>query len=275
VTLARFHGIDHELPLHAVRAARVVRAERPELVLTAGSGSVALFVALSRAAGAKIVFTETMARVTDASASGRHLNRLAHLTVVQWPEMQHVYPGSIVARPALLEGVEQLARAGAGTFVAVGTHVDPFDRLLRLVDEAVDAKVLPRPASAQTGACTYRPAHLASEQWLTPEAMDERIRAAQIVVTHAGSGAIARCLRNGRRPLVLPRRRRFGEHVDDHQLQLSRRLHNAGLIVLLDGAIDPSHRVAAESPLVAPDHASLPAMADVVRDFLGQLEDQR
>ena len=45
-------------------------------------------------------------------------------------------------------------------------------------------------------------------------------------MTHAGVGSILTCLRLGRTPLVVPRQSRFGEHVDDHQVELTRALAN-------------------------------------------------
>ena len=50
------------------------------------------------------------------------------------------------------------------------------------------------------------------------------IRDARVVVTHAGVGSAMVSLANGKRPVVVPRRKSFAEAVDDHQLQLGRRL---------------------------------------------------
>lgn len=87
------------------------------------------------------MFIETMARVTDASKAGRLLSSLADVSLIQWPEMARVYPGAHICRPGMLGALEMrlgAARGGEGTFVAVGTHIQPFDRLLALVDLAVD-----------------------------------------------------------------------------------------------------------------------------------------
>ena len=42
----------------------------------------------------------------------------------------------------------------------------------------------------------------------------------------------------GKRPVVVPRLRRFGEAVDDHQVNLARRLHAAGLVTLVEDLED-------------------------------------
>ncbi len=52
------------------------------------------------------------------------------------------------------------------------------------------------------------------------EALLESMREADAIVCHAGSGTIRDALELGFRPIVVPRLARFGEHVNDHQLEL-------------------------------------------------------
>jgi UDP-N-acetylglucosamine transferase subunit ALG13 len=61
--------------------------------------------------------------------------------------------------------------------------------------------------------------------------MQEFILAADAVVCHAGVGTIMTVLESGRRPVVIPRLRRYGEHVDDHQQQLATELESSGIVV--------------------------------------------
>lgn len=43
---------------------------------------------------------------------------------------------------------------------------------------------------------------------------------ANIVITHGGTGAIIGAVKKGKKVIAVPRRAKYGEHVDDHQLQL-------------------------------------------------------
>jgi UDP-N-acetylglucosamine--N-acetylmuramyl-(pentapeptide) pyrophosphoryl-undecaprenol N-acetylglucosamine transferase len=236
---------------------RLALRERPRLVVTSGAGLTLPFCVTARALGARMIFLETMARVISPSKSGRVLSRLADAVLVQWPEMLSVYPAAQLCRPALLEDVgETRSPHPQGTFVAVGTHGQPFNRLLRMVDQAAAAGVLPRPVRAQVGVSTYRPTHFDVQAWVAPEEISDAVARAEIVVSHAGSGIISAALRSGKRPLVLPRKRRRGEHIDDHQEQLVAKLAELGLVVALDGAIGPaeleeSWRLPAPSPPAA------------------------
>lgn len=229
-------------------AASIVKNDRPQLIVTSGAGSVVPFCLLARLRGAKVVFVETMARVSDASRSGKVLSRIASEVLVQWPGMTKVYPGSKVCRPALCEEVATERAAGRGTFVAVGTHSEPFDRLLRIVDEAVEEGLLPGPLIAQAGVSKYRPRHYHAFDWFAPYEVEAMITRSRYVICHAGSGVISSALRAGRRPLVLPRLKRLHEHFDDHQIQLATRLGELGLVVPLEGRLDAESLRLAELP---------------------------
>ncbi|WP_415639020.1 glycosyltransferase [Prescottella defluvii] len=54
------------------------------------------------------------------------------------------------------------------------------------------------------------------------------------VITHAGIGNVLRILDRGKLPIVVPRRKSRGEHVDDHQLELCKALNQKGIGVVCD-----------------------------------------
>jgi UDP-N-acetylglucosamine transferase subunit ALG13 len=53
---------------------------------------------------------------------------------------------------------------------------------------------------------------------------------ADSVVCHAGVGTIMTALQAGHTPTVIPRQARYGEHVDNHQLDIATRFAERGLI---------------------------------------------
>jgi UDP-N-acetylglucosamine transferase subunit ALG13 len=115
-------------------------------------------------------------------------------------------------------------------FVTLGTHEQPFTRAL----ERVAALNKTDEIVIQHGSTTARP-DLVTAEWfdyLSYDALLAAVREADVVISHAGVGSIVTAVRNDKKPVVLPRLARFGEHVDDHQLQLARRFAQRGLVVV-------------------------------------------
>ena len=123
--------------------------------------------------------------------------------------------------------------------VTVGTNEAPFDRLVRVFDTPGGGSVGgAEEVLLQHGASLLRPAGATCVDFLPFEDLVDAIRRARLVVMHAGVGSIMTALANGKRPVVVPRLHRYGEAVDDHQLDLGRRLHDSGLVTLVEDPQD-------------------------------------
>jgi UDP-N-acetylglucosamine transferase subunit ALG13 len=117
--------------------------------------------------------------------------------------------------------------------VTVGTNGAPFDRLLREVDRFhTDEKIV-----VQHGPSSLRPAGATCIAFLPFDELAELVAKARVVVTHGGVGSILIARLHGKRPVVVPRLRRYGEAIDDHQVSLAQRLAETGLVTLVE---DPS-----------------------------------
>ena len=102
-------------------------------------------------------------------------------------------------------------------FVTVGTQKFQLNRLLKILDdERQDEKIF-----AQIGFSTYKPKNFKYKNFLTQKEFSEYIKKASIVITHAGVGSILTAMEYGKPILVFPRLKKYGEHVDDHQLQIA------------------------------------------------------
>jgi exopolysaccharide biosynthesis glucuronosyltransferase PssE len=131
--------------------------------------------------------------------------------------------------------------------VTVGTHEQPFDRLLRAIT-ALDGD---EPLLVQYGASTARHGRGEWVDYMSFDELADRARAARAFVCHAGVGSIVLARRCGHRPIIMPRRAHLGEHVDEHQMALARRLAAAGLATLVEDERSLAAAVAA-APRVAP-----------------------
>jgi exopolysaccharide biosynthesis glucuronosyltransferase PssE len=114
--------------------------------------------------------------------------------------------------------------------VTVGTNEATFDRLLRTVEGlAAQEEVV-----VQHGPSAVRPRGATCREFMPFDELVATMRRARVVVTHAGVGSVMTALLAGKRPIVVPRLRRHGEAVDDHQLAWARRLEEGGLAVLVE-----------------------------------------
>ena len=131
-------------------------------------------------------------------------------------------------------------------FVSVGTHEAPFDRML----QTVFALELDEELVVQYGPSKLRSTRASLQvDYLAFDQMVGYMRAARAVVMHAGVGSVMISLSSGKRPIVMARRREFDEHVDDHQVELARRMHTNGLATLVDDV------AALRSALARADHS--------------------
>jgi UDP-N-acetylglucosamine transferase subunit ALG13 len=150
-------------------------------------------------------------------------------------------------------------------FVSVGTHEAPFDRLLRAVDELrLDEELI-----VQYGPSAVRCDRATEFDYLPFDEVVELVRRARVVVTHAGVGSVMLALSNEKRPVVMARLERFGEHVDDHQLELARRLAEAGLVDLVedDQTLSAALVRGGEPPAAT---AGAPWLGTALRDYLAE-----
>ncbi len=102
-------------------------------------------------------------------------------------------------------------------FLTVGSEF-PFDRLVRAVDELAAVIATEEEIFAQIGDGKYIPQNMQWANHLDREAFDEHLRQSRAVISHAGMGTIIKCMELQKPLLVVPRQKRFGEHVNDHQV---------------------------------------------------------
>ena len=107
-------------------------------------------------------------------------------------------------------------------FVITGTQKFPFNRLIQSVDQLAEPGHILEDAdiTAQSGAATVRTKHMHCIPFLSPEEMSGYTNAADLVITHGGTGAIMESLQAGKPVIAVARLSKYGEHVDDHQMEI-------------------------------------------------------
>lgn len=118
-------------------------------------------------------------------------------------------------------------------FVTVGTHEQPFNRLVSYMDhwaEEHDEEVI-----IQTGYSTYEPTKAVWGKLYPYKEMLSNVEKARIVITHGGPSSFIMPLQIGKIPIVVPRQFQYGEHVNDHQVDFCRKIiEKQGNIIVVE-----------------------------------------
>lgn len=122
-------------------------------------------------------------------------------------------------------------------FVTVGTHEQQFDRLVKKMDEL--ALEIEEEIVIQKGYSLYKCKNIFQEyEMLTFQEMNSFVDSSEVIVTHGGPGSIFLPLSLGKKPIVVPRLKEFGEHVDNHQKDFAIRLKKEDKIDIVLEDID-------------------------------------
>ena len=141
------------------------------------------------------------------------------------------------------------------TLFSVGNSRCPMPRLLTLV--CAFAEQLPQPIYVQYGHNSFDCKKVESFGFLSEVEFGKHMSKAAVIVLHGGAVSILQANQLGRVPVVMPRRREMGEHIDNHQISLCRKFSEAGKIVVLEEAEDLLHAIAKAKALEASlDHQS-------------------
>lgn len=138
-------------------------------------------------------------------------------------------------------------------FITLGSQKFQFNRLLKKVDNLIETGVIREEVFAQIGYSDYIPCNFRYEKFLDHKEFADMIHKADIVITHGGSGSIVGAVKNGKKIIAVPRKAKYKEHVDDHQIQIIEQFSKKNLICAcedcdqLEAALDTVKKTKYES----------------------------
>lgn len=115
-------------------------------------------------------------------------------------------------------------------FVTVGSQKFQFNRLLEKVDQMAGEGAVDEEIIMQTGAGGYIPRNCRYQAFYDRELFTDMVERCSVLITHGGTGTIVDAVKRGKKTIAVPRLVCYGEHVDDHQLQLLERFQEMNLI---------------------------------------------
>lgn len=106
-------------------------------------------------------------------------------------------------------------------FVTVGTHEQSFERLVKCVDDLKGNGMITDDVVIQTGFTDYEPHNCEWKKLFSYQQMKKYVEMADLVITHGGPSSFIMPLQVGKVPIVVPRQKKYDEHVNDHQLDFA------------------------------------------------------
>ena len=117
-------------------------------------------------------------------------------------------------------------------FITVGTQKFQFNRLLIMIDDLIKEEVIDDTVMAQAGYSAYSPKNYYSFKFKSENEINTLMEKADIVITHSGIGSITTALKLQKKVIVVPRLKKYKEHVDNHQLEIADAYKEKGYIVV-------------------------------------------
>ena len=118
--------------------------------------------------------------------------------------------------------------------ILLGTQDKPFNRLLEAVDKAINDGYIKEEVIAQIGFTKYKSKNIKTFELIPKEEYENIIGRADLIITHAGVGSILTGLNKNKKVIAAARLKEYGEHTNNHQLQILNKLYKKGYILRLD-----------------------------------------
>ena len=107
----------------------------------------------------------------------------------------------------------------------------PYWRVVEALDLLKGENKITDDVFIQSGYSTYKPVHCPFSDFLGFDEMIKQMANADIVITHGGTGSIMLVLYHNKIPVVIPRQKKYNEHIDDHQVHFCKTMEDRGKII--------------------------------------------
>ncbi|MBR0428072.1 MAG: beta(1,3)galactosyltransferase EpsH [Clostridia bacterium] len=116
-------------------------------------------------------------------------------------------------------------------FVMLGTQNNDFHRLLDEIEKNIENGNINEEVIVQAGFTKYESDKMRIFDVISKENLEDLIKKADLIITHAGVGSIEMSLEQNKKVIAVPRLKKFKEHVNDHQKDIEGEFNKRGWLV--------------------------------------------
>lgn len=124
--------------------------------------------------------------------------------------------------------------------VTLGTQDKSFKRLLEAIDREIKLGNITDEVVVQAGYTinNYTSDNMEIFDYVDSKTMVELVKKSDVVISHAGAGSILTALENNKKIIVVPRLSKYGEHNNDHQIEIATEFSKEGYVIYLKNLAD-------------------------------------
>jgi UDP-N-acetylglucosamine--N-acetylmuramyl-(pentapeptide) pyrophosphoryl-undecaprenol N-acetylglucosamine transferase len=214
----------------AIWARNFLRNRRFDVAVSTGASIAVAILPIAARAGTKCYYIESATRTNGPSLTGRLLMPLPAINLYtqyeRWGNWRWKYNISI------FDGFQSVAETDSRQpnriVVSFGLNKGfgfrrLAERLVRIIPEGTDVLW-------QVGHTDVSGLNIYAHISLPADELKSAMVDSDVVIAHAGVGTIVSALQAGKRPIAIPRKKEFNEHIDNHQELLVAELGQRGLI---------------------------------------------
>lgn len=116
-------------------------------------------------------------------------------------------------------------------YITLGTQACDFSRCMRMVEELIAKEQTKDRIVAQTGYTSYHPKGVECFDFVSEDRYQQLMEEADIVISHAGTGALFSSIKKGKKIIAVARLAEYGEMINDHQTEIVKKLSSEGYII--------------------------------------------
>ena len=122
--------------------------------------------------------------------------------------------------------------------VLLGTQNNSFHRLLEEVEKNIEDKTIKEEVIVQAGYTKYESNKMKIMDLMSKEQLSKFQDEASLIITHGGVGSIVSSIEKGKKVIAVPRKHEYGEHVNNHQIQIVKDFNDKGYIIGIENVED-------------------------------------
>lgn len=155
--------------------------------------------------------------------------------------------------------------------VMLGTQDKSFERLLKQIDKEIETGNIKEKVIVQAGYTKYKSDNMEIFDLVAGDELDKLISKADLIITHGGAGSILSAIKAGKVVIAAPRLKKYGEHTNDHQLQIVKEFAKEGYILELRD-FNKLGKLIEKSKTFKPKKfvSNTPRMVELISDYIDE-----